>query len=325
MTIRHSLACSACLLAAVCCAVGLAGTPSQAEPAQPTPNDDGQVIVVPNNSDQFGQYAPPRIDMRALDQRGQAPVRPGDPGSTSAGAGRDRQAAAGPGGAADSPSGIPPGCFVGGFGAGGAPGAGRPGGSAFGMRCLPPLPVNNAPAPAGAPAAPPLPSPAELAAQAFEQLRLPLPVPRHSPDVRLPDGRDATIVGENTWIWTERAVWHPAVQRVQVGPVWAEVTATPVGMTFSSGTGGSMTCSGPGTPYERSYGLHAASPDCGFVYTRSSVGQSNDQTSAGWAIQWSVSWVGSDGNAPVGGDFPQMLSRARSVFAVAEVQALRAN
>ncbi|MTD57139.1 hypothetical protein GKO32_24630 [Amycolatopsis sp. RM579] len=190
------------------------------------------------------------------------------------------------------------------------------------MRCLPPLPAGPAPA---APAPPPLPTPAELAAQAFEQLRLPLPVPRHSPDVRLPDGGDATIVGENTWVWSDRGVWKPAVQRVQVGPVWAEVTAAPVGMTFNSGTGGSMSCSGPGTPYDRSYGLHAASPDCGFVYTRSSVGRPNDQATAEWAIQWSVSWVGSDGTAEVGGDFPQMSSRATATFAVAEVQALRAN
>ncbi|EHR52370.1 hypothetical protein SacmaDRAFT_4177 [Saccharomonospora marina XMU15] len=303
--------------------ISVAGLPSPAQADPPPPsNDDGQVIVVPG--DLSGLVAPPHIDMRALEQRGQAPVRPGGPAKKSAGTGQDRQAAAGSSDAADSPSGIPPGCFLGGFGVGGTPGAGRPGGSAFGMRCLPPLPA-DAPAPPGAPAAPPLPTPAELAAQAFEQLQLPLPVPRHSPDVRLPDGRDGTIVGENTWIWTDREVWHPAVQRVQVGPVWAEVTATPVSMTFNSGTGGSMTCSGPGTPYDRSFGLHAASPDCGFVYTRSSVGQPNDQASAEWAIQWSVSWVGSDGTADVGGDFPQMQSRARASFAVAEVQALRAN
>lgn len=283
--------------------------------AEDPPNDDGQVIVVPG--DGSGRYVPPQIDMQALEKRGQAPIRPGGPRPKS---GQDAQV--GVGGTAEPPSGIPPGCFLGGFGVGAPPGGGRPGGSAFGMRCLPPLPAEPAPE---APAAPPLPTPAELAAQAFEQLRLPLPVPRHSPDVRLPDGRDATIVGENTWVWTDRGVWKPAVQRVQVGPVWAEVTATPVGMTFSSGTGGSMSCSGPGTPYDRSYGLHAASPDCGFVYTRSSVGQPNDLATAEWAIQWSVSWVGSDGTAEVGGDFPQMSSRAAATFAVAEVQALRAN
>jgi hypothetical protein len=294
----------------------MAGSVSPAR-AEDSPTDDGQVIVVPG--DPSGHYAPPHIDMQALEKRGQAPVRPGGPRPRSP----DQNRQAGVDGTAEPPSAVPPGCFLGGFGVGAAPGGARPSGSAFGMRCLPPRPTE--PAPPQTAAAPPPPTPAELAAQAFEQLRLPLPVPRHSPDVRLPDGRDATIVGENTWVWTERGAWHPAVRRVQVGPVWAEVTATPMDMTFTSGTGGSMSCAGPGTPYDRSYGLHAASPDCGVVYTRSSVGQPNDQASAEWSIQWSVTWVGSDGTAEVGGDFPQMSSRAMSTFAIAEVQALRAN
>lgn len=281
--------------------------------ATPTPaagegsGDDGQVIVTP--VDPYGQNTRPGVDMWALQNRGEAPVRRGGPRATSPSPGEEPPA----GGAL---GGIPPGCFLGGFGAGGGPGGTGPGGSAFGLRCLPPLPTQPAP---------PLPTPAELAAQAFEQLRLPLPVPRHSPNVQLPDGRDATIVGENTWVWTDRSVWRRAVRRVQVGPVWAGVTAAPVGMAFTSGTGGSMSCSGPGTPYNRTYGLHAASPDCGFVYTRSSYGQPNDEATAEWAIHWSVSWVGSDGTGEVGGDFPQMLSRATEAFAVAEVQALRAN
>lgn len=284
------------------------------------PGDDGQVIVTP--VDPYGRYSRPGADMRVLESRGQAPVRTG-PRATSPGVGADGQVATESGGTADSPSGLPPGCVLGGFGVGAPPGGGRPGGSAFGMRCLPPLPADD-PGTPEEPVAPPPPTPAELAAQAFEQLRLPLPVPRHSPDVQLPDGRDATIVGENTWVWTDRSAWRPAVERVQVGAVWAEVRAVPTGMTFNSGTGGSMSCAGPGTPYDRSHGLHATSPDCGFVYTRSSVGQPNDQAAAEWSIQWSVSWVGSDGTTEVGGDFPQMNSRAMDTFAVAEVQALRA-
>ncbi len=291
----------------------------QAHATVPPTADDGQVIVVPGDSS--GLVAPPTVDMEALRQRGQAPVRPGGPGRKSSS--QDRRAATG-NGALEPSDGLPAGCSLGGFGVGGSPGVGRPGGSAFGIRCLPSPAVDELAA-SGGPAAPPLPTPAELAARAFEQLRLPLPVPRHSPDVRLPDGRAATIVGENTWIWTDRSVWKPAVERVQAGPVWAEVTATPTGMTFNSGSGGSTSCSGPGTPYDRSHGLHADSPDCGFVYTRSSVGQPNDQTTAEWAIQWSVSWIGSDGTGSVGGDFPLMQSRARATFAVAEVQALRAN
>ncbi|MFF5990645.1 hypothetical protein [Prauserella flavalba] len=310
---RGLLAIPACLAAATGV---LAASPSA---AADEPHDDGQVVVTP--VDPYGQYTPPRVDLRALYSRGEAPIRRGGPQATSSPgslAGTDGT------GTADASSGLPPGCFLGGFPVGDGPGGIRSGGNAVGLRCLPSVPA-DAPPGAQAPGPPPLPTPAELAARAFEQLRLPLPVPRHSPDVRLPDGRDATIVGENTWVWTDRSVWHPAVQRVQVGPVWAEVTATPVAMLFNSGTGGSMSCAGPGTPYDRSYGLHAASPDCGFVYTRSSVGQPNDQATAEWAIQWSVSWVGSDGTTEVGGDFPQMSSRAAATFAVAEVQALRAN
>lgn len=307
---------------AVAAALSLVGQRSAAA-AEPSPQDDGQVIVVPNNTDQFGQYAPPRVDMHALQQHGQAPIQPGYSQQAPLDSGPDQSIGDVAGGTAQPQDGLPPGCFLGGFGVGGGPGGLRPGGSAVGLRCLPPTPADTDPP--GALAAPPLPTPAELAARAFEQLRLPLPVPRHSPDVTLPDGRAATVVGENTWAWTDRAVWRPATERVQVGPVWAKVTATPIGMTFDSGLDGSTSCSGPGTPYDRSYGLHAASPDCGFVYTRSSYGQPNDQTTAEWAIQWSVSWVGSDGSTEVGGDLPQMQSRNSATFAVAEVQALRAN
>ncbi|GAA3588369.1 hypothetical protein GCM10022222_86150 [Amycolatopsis ultiminotia] len=276
--------------------------------------DDGQVIVTP--SDPAGRYSPPGVDMRVLESQGEAPVE------RSPGAAQDRQSGAGGNSKPKSPSGLPPGCFLGGFGAGAGPRGNGPAGGAFGVRCMPSL--REDPAPADAADAPPVPSPAELAAQAFEQLRLPLPVPRHSPDVRLPDGRAATIVGENTWLWTDRSVWKPAARRVQVGAVWAEVTAVPTGMTFTSGTGGSTSCSGPGTAYQRSFGTHAASPDCGFVYTRSSYGLPGEQARAEWSIAWSVHWTGSDGATNVGGDFPQMLSRASATFAVAEVQALRA-
>ncbi|PWV74023.1 hypothetical protein SAMN05421630_110198 [Prauserella marina] len=287
--------------------------------AEPPPGDDGQVMVVPG--DISGRFAPPSVDMEALEKRGHAPIRPGR--APVAGSVPQQDDVAGTYAAAGEPSAIPPGCAVGAFGVGGVSGTGAPSGNAYGIRCLDPVPDDEAsPDAAGAAAAP---SPAELAARAFEQMRLPLPVPEHSPDVRLPDGRDAVVVGEHTWIWTDPDVWQPVVERVQVGAVWAEVTAVPVGMTIDSGTGGSTSCSGPGTPYDRSYGLHTPSPDCGFVYTRSSLGQPNDHVTAEWAIRWVVTWVGSDGSTDLGGDFPEMSSRATASFVVAEVQALRAN
>src|SRR5437763_14325303 len=103
-------------LIAVSVVVGLMTMLPSLAMAENPPSDDGQVIVVPG--DGSGRYAPPHIDMQALDKRGQAPIRPGGPPPQSAG-GQERQAGVG---SADSASGIPPGCFVGGVGVGGGPG-----------------------------------------------------------------------------------------------------------------------------------------------------------------------------------------------------------
>lgn len=171
--------------------------------------------------------------------------------------------------------------------------------------------------------APAAPSPGELAAQAAGELRLPVPVPRHSPDLRLPDGRAATLVGEHTWFWTDPADWHPVQRRVQAGAAWVEVTATPTQLSLDPGTGEPISsCPGPGTPYSRAFGLHAASPDCDVVLTHSTAGRPGDQARATWAITWTVSWRGFDGSAPVAGTLPPMTSRATTELAVAEAQSV---
>ncbi|WP_345368335.1 hypothetical protein, partial [Saccharopolyspora cebuensis] len=122
---------------------------------------------------------------------------------------------------------------------------------------------------------------------------------------------------------TDSAVWHPHTQRVQAGPVWIEVLATPTTLTFDPGNGQQpVSCPGPGTPYDRAFGLHAASPDCDVVYERSSAGQPGKQVRARWAITWAVSWHGFDGTAPVTGTLPAMTSRAEAELAVVEAQAL---
>ena len=176
--------------------------------------------------------------------------------------------------------------------------------------------------PGGAPA---LPSPAQLAQQAAAQLSLSLPVPRHSPDLRLVDGRSGIVVGAATWMWTEPASFRPLSRRVAAGPVWARVTARPVGLEFDPGDGSPVVaCAGPGTPFDRSrHGVYEASPDCGFVYTRSSFGRPDDQVSATYAIRWQVSWVGATATGPAQGTLPELVSRATSSFVVAEAQALR--
>jgi hypothetical protein len=166
------------------------------------------------------------------------------------------------------------------------------------------------------------PTPAQLAEQAYQQMRMPLPLPQHSPDLRLLDGRSATVVGEHTWFWTDPSSWAEQSRRVAAGSVWAEVMAIPVRLSFYTAISTSVSCPGPGTPYDRRYGLHAASPDCDVVFNRSSYGQPGDQVTATYRIAWRVTWVGSTGTASVSGDLPTMTSQATATFAVAEAQAL---
>ncbi|WP_246155477.1 hypothetical protein [Saccharopolyspora hirsuta] len=156
----------------------------------------------------------------------------------------------------------------------------------------------------------------------MQRLRLPLPAPRHSPDLRLSDGRSATVVGERTWFWTAREDWRPQQERVQAGEVWAEVTAEPVQLSMTPGLDQPVvSCAGPGTVYDRSFGLHAPSPDgCEVIYERPSLGR---LVVAEWSITWRVRWQGWTGSTPVGGELAPMTSRAPAQFVVAEAQALR--
>lgn len=178
--------------------------------------------------------------------------------------------------------------------------------------------------PADAAGEPALPAPGELAQEAYAQLRLPVPTPEHSPDLRLADGRPAVLVGEQTWLWTDRSRFQPQSRRLQVGPVWAQVTATPVGLSFDPGDGEPVeSCAGPGTPFVAGRDRqHAASPTCGYLYEQSSAQQPGGVVSAEYGITWRVSWTGASGATPAGGQLPEMTSRTTAVFAVAEAQAL---
>jgi hypothetical protein len=169
-----------------------------------------------------------------------------------------------------------------------------------------------------------LPSPAELARDAYALLRLPVPLPRRSPELRLADGRPAVLVGEHTWVWTDRSVFTPRARRLQVGPVWVRVTAMPIGLEFDPGDGSpAVGCAGPGTPFVTGReALHAPSPTCDVVYRRSSAGQPGGVVSGVWAIRWRVSWVGGTAVSAESGALQDLMSQIAAAFAVAEAQAL---
>jgi hypothetical protein len=170
------------------------------------------------------------------------------------------------------------------------------------------------------------PTPGQLAREAYAQLRLPAPTPEHSPDLRLADGRAAVLVGEQTWLWTDRSRFQMRSRRIGVGSVWAEVTATPVELSFDPGDGAPvLSCAGPGTPFVVGRDpQHAASPTCNYQYQQSSAAKPGGEVAAEWGITWRVRWTGAAGAAAASGQLPDMTSRTRAAFAVAEGQALGA-
>jgi hypothetical protein len=165
-------------------------------------------------------------------------------------------------------------------------------------------------------------TPVQLAQKAFATLTLPRPVPPSSPSgAKLPDGRPYTVVRVPTWYWTSPASYQAKTARAAVGPVWAQVTVTPVALTFAPGDAGSTaSCSGPGKVWTPQAGPWAHAPGgCDYSYQQSTYGYPGGQLTATYGIVWRAVWTGSGGT---GGTFPDVTTTATSRFAVAEAQAV---
>lgn len=157
-------------------------------------------------------------------------------------------------------------------------------------------------------------SPEELAQRAAADLVLPVPVVRTAP----PRGRDG-LVGLPEFFWANRAGWRPHKRRAEAGGVWAQVTATPSRLVVRPGTGDSLTCEGPGTPYDRSRVPADQDHSCTFTYRRSSAGLSASAYRVTAEVVWTATWVGSGG---AGGVLPSLTRSSSFPVRVAEAQAL---
>jgi hypothetical protein len=181
----------------------------------------------------------------------------------------------------------------------------------FGIQActLPQLPGNPAPAGPGVPAV----SPAQLAIQAWQRLLLPRPEVATAP----PRGSDG-LVGLAQWFWVTN--WSSHHDRVQAGGVWAEVTARPASLTINPGAGTSaVTCTGPGTAYDRKRGSAGQRSDCSYTYVRSSAGMPSSAYQVTATVTWGGTWVGSGGT---GGTLPALSRSSSFALRVAEGQAV---
>ena len=166
--------------------------------------------------------------------------------------------------------------------------------------------------------APPV-DPYSLALQAEKSIVLPAPVIETNPVT--------SVVNLATWLWIAPSTWHAYQVTASAGPVSATASAVPTSVTWSMGDGGSVTCAGPGVPYQPALASSAQTTDCSYRYSVSSAGQPSadgDPNDGAFrvtaTISWSVSW--SAEGAAGGGGLPSLSTSSSASLRVEQVESL---
>ncbi|QKV97965.1 hypothetical protein HUT19_32890 [Streptomyces sp. NA02950] len=152
-----------------------------------------------------------------------------------------------------------------------------------------------------------------VARRAVKNLKLPRPVIRTSPDEDF-----VQVVRVPTWMWVEHGSWRLVAETVKVPGLRVTATARPREAVWSMGEGGVVTCSGPGTEYSARLPPQGASPDCGYTYRMSSLGEPGRTFTVSVRVTWDVEWHGG-GQA---GRVPGLAIAAERPLVVDEVQAV---
>jgi hypothetical protein len=167
----------------------------------------------------------------------------------------------------------------------------------------------------GGPGGPVLPaSPAQLAQQAEAS------APFHPIQVVTspPSSREAV----NFPIFLSLGSGFAAVSATaSAGGVTSTVTITPTGVTWAMGDGHSVSCAGPGVPYDPSRSFASQLPPvCGYEYSRSSANQPGGVFVVTATVHFSAKWTVS--GAPGGGALPAVDRSVTLPVTVGEIQIL---
>lgn len=159
---------------------------------------------------------------------------------------------------------------------------------------------------------PPPPSPEELAQEAYSKMKLKGPVVQTAPG----DGKLA-LVKMPVWLWlpTQKNNLGPKTTSASAGDVTVTAKATVAKVKYDMGDGSTITCDGPGTPYEPRYG-DKASPDCGHRYQSTSANQPGGHFTIKATAVWSVNWKGGG----TSGSFDVTPSGGSTTLRVGELQ-----
>ena len=133
---------------------------------------------------------------------------------------------------------------------------------------------------------------ATLARQAYRELPLLYPQPHTAPPTNV-----SQLVGVRTWFWIEPGQWQPRAASAAVPGLSATVTATPTATRWDTGDGTTITCDGPGIPYDPGRPDSVQHSDCSHVF------QHDGEHDVRVTIVWHVRWSATDGS---GGALPDV-------------------
>ena len=126
--------------------------------------------------------------------------------------------------------------------------------------------------------------PATLARRAFNELPLVYPRPRTAPPTTAKQ-----VVGIRTWLWVDPEDWQEMSATASIPGLSATVAAQPTETVWDMGDGTTITCDGPGTPYDPNRPDADQSTECSHVY------QHDGTYTVLATIVWTVSWTASNG------------------------------
>lgn len=156
---------------------------------------------------------------------------------------------------------------------------------------------------------------AALAQQALQNTPIPSPVIGMSP---APGQRQ--VVNVPTWLWIERSGWAPASAVASTGGVTVTATATPQSVTWDMGNGDTVSCDGPGTPYDQRRGDADQRPSCSYTYRHSSAQAPGGRFAVTATVVWYVVWSAT--GMPGGGDLGTAPRSETVPVRVAEIQSV---
>jgi len=135
------------------------------------------------------------------------------------------------------------------------------------------------------------PTPREVAETAIKQMGLAAIdigiAPNPGPD-------SVGLVGMPVWMWAKNPSDHtvgPITAAASAGGVTITATAKLLHVTWDMGDDNQVVCNTAGTPYQPSYGREK-SPDCGYVYTKSSADQPGQSYTVTATSAWVITWTG---------------------------------